>query len=486
MYMYMEQEQEPISSFSSWDISGINHEKLRADVANIYDGVMLLNTEHPDRFSYAESFIYECAMKHMNARNMDMSKSYCIEFWTKNDSNKGSVHIDKDENHFEQTLEYIYPAFSCVTYLTNSNVPTIVTDITNDQYIYKTFSNKNKVLLNMPKVGTQITFDGRFYHGYLNLDDSADERLLIVFNVWENHVPLCRTFYAGTGPCDTKIELCLKKNTEIETKYVSPDTICRKVFNNFLYYDCDSTLLKTGLLKHMDVCSLHTYKTLLFEYDEMKMVREKKCELEVLLSPDMCEERLEKQLEHIVVDKETHVHNRFFQRARFPNFISKERCNWIINESEKYAQDNEGWETKRHVRYPTTDLPVKKIPSIFNFLVHHILFELNNLIIEMHCLPKAAIIDFKDLFVVKYEAVQGKQDFLEMHTDGGVVSGQIVLNDLFEGGGTYFDDGIIVKPKCGELLLHGSCMRHAGLPIISGSRYILVFFVAISFKRNIF
>jgi len=49
----------------------------------------------------------------------------------------------------------------------------------------------------------------------------------------------------------------------------------------------------------------------------------------------------------------------------------------------------------------------------------------------------------------------------------------------FEGGGTYFDDGLIMKGEQGDLIVHSSKMKHSGLPIIKGTRYLLVGFVNI-------
>ena len=48
----------------------------------------------------------------------------------------------------------------------------------------------------------------------------------------------------------------------------------------------------------------------------------------------------------------------------YPNIISNDICDFIINESEKYAENNKsqenptGWTKSRHKNYPTTDLPI--------------------------------------------------------------------------------------------------------------------------------
>ena len=61
-------------------------------------------------------------------------------------------------------------------------------------------------------------------------------------------------------------------------------------------------------------------------------------------------------------------YNRFLQRFSFPKIYSADMCRYIINECEKYAKLNGGWSTTRHHTYPTTDLVVDKIPSIFGII----------------------------------------------------------------------------------------------------------------------
>lgn len=71
--------------------------------------------------------------------------------------------------------------------------------------------------------------------------------------------------------------------------------------------------------------------------------------------------------------------------------------------------------------------------------------------------------------------------FLELHKDGSFLSFNILLShpDDFEGGGTYFDDGLTMTPEQGGLTIHSSKIKHSGLPITKGIRYLLVGFVNI-------
>ena len=172
-------------------------------------------------------------------------------------------------------------------------------------------------------------------------------------------------------------------------------------------------------------------------------------------------------------------YNRFLQRFMYPKIYCPNVCTWIINECEKYAKENGGWTKKRHSAYPTTDLPVESVKAISGFILES-LKVIGDKIKKSYGLNDEIMLDFKDLFVVKYQ--HDDQNFLEIHKDGSFLSFNILLSDVndFEGGGTYFDDGLIMKGKQGDLIIHSSRIKHSGLPITKGTRYLLVGFLNIN------
>jgi predicted 2-oxoglutarate/Fe(II)-dependent dioxygenase YbiX len=66
-----------------------------------------------------------------------------------------------------------------------------------------------------------------------------------------------------------------------------------------------------------------------------------------------------------------------------------------------------------------------------------------------------------------------------MHNDGNFISFSILLNGAneFEGGGTYFDDGLTCHLNQGDMIVHSGLVKHSGLPVTKGVRYLLVGFV---------
>jgi hypothetical protein len=139
------------------------------------------------------------------------------------------------------------------------------------------------------------------------------------------------------------------------------------------------------------------------------------------------------------------------------------------------------WENHRHNTYPTHDLPVSKfgdtelVEEIFRILKETLM----PAVAGIYGL-RAETLSPRDVFVVKYDASEGGQRGLEMHEDGSEFSFNVLLsNDSdFDGGGTVFEAlGLTLGPKRGEVLIHAGRLRHAGAPITSGQRYVLVGFV---------
>jgi hypothetical protein len=181
----------------------------------------------------------------------------------------------------------------------------------------------------------------------------------------------------------------------------------------------------------------------------------------------------------INIEKPT-IMNSCFSYYCVPNVISNTLCDFIINESEKYADMNSGWQTKRHRNYPTTDIPIKEIPNLNTLVLNLIRYEVFPLISYKYNVSKY-FLDCNDIFIVKYDA--NFQNKLDRHKDGSVFSFNILLNDLsnFEGGGTIIDENgvdVLVSNTKGGVLLHSGRCFHSGNQITKGVRYILVGFVS--------
>ena len=367
-------------------------------------------------------------------------------------------------------------------------------------YKFKDFEEQTEIVLSLPVRNKQITFDGHFYHGSTTLTevdagadtDRSDEhetdgRYILAINLW-NKKPIDVEYYVPnenridmTGAMfqnDDRLINISATDTKIGSINVSNDIINYNLFNDILYnkkkkacYVFNEIIQKYRLDKNAEN-NIENITTFKFSLDDSIKEKQKHVELKNKYGDIMDDFKA-------IMDKTIDLkYNRFLQRFTFPNLYSSDMCNYIVGECERYASKNGGWTVDRHTSYPTTDLPVDKIPSIFG-LILETLKTITTRVSASYGLHDKMIINVKDLFVVKYS--HDAQNQLEMHCDGSFLSFSILLNDAseFEGGGTYFDDGLTCRLNKGDMLLHSSQIKHSGLPITKGKRYLLVGFLNI-------
>ena len=156
----------------------------------------------------------------------------------------------------------------------------------------------------------------------------------------------------------------------------------------------------------------------------------------------------------------------------------------LVAMGEAVAAASGGWRTDRHDNYPTTDFSVKDdLPPRFSKQV----LALARLWVLPHVAELAGVfasdLRLADLFIVKYEVREdgSSQQQLAPHEDGSTWTFSMGLNNAseYEGGGCRFHQHSIgdVHSSSSTVLMHYGKLRHEGLRITSGKRYLLVGFV---------
>ena len=465
-----------MNSINNWNIT----HSFEKEIINVIDEHVKMPTYllylSKQKYTLFEKFVYDIAVFHFNRLKLDINTNdYYVEFWCKNKYNTHILHVDCDEYQKKKNLKYIHPLLSCVTYLNDNQCPTIITNVDIERYKYKEFDSETEIFLSMPKYNKQITFDGKYFHGstLLSENNNEDSRYIIAINLW-NTMPTNVEYYKNTD-----IELFLKEenmvNIELEDTNITKIDVCKKVINYNLYENILYISNKTACyifneyINNITDKKINSYKFVLDTTIETKKINT------ILKNKygDIIDD-----INEIMNNNKMIKYNRFLQRFHFTKVYTSDICKYIINESEKYATNNGGWTTKRHHNYPTTDLPVEKIPSIFGLVLE----TMNTIVIKIkksYGLNDSIIVNVNDLFIVKYKDVE--QNYLEMHHDGSFLSFNILLSNTqdFDGGGTYFDDGLTAYLEQGDILIHSSRIKHSGLPINKGTRYLLVGFLNI-------
>lgn len=180
------------------------------------------------------------------------------------------------------------------------------------------------------------------------------------------------------------------------------------------------------------------------------------------------------------------LHRRVHQTA--VAVLSQVECEAVVAAAECHAASH-GWSTRRHVAYPTHDLPVSVLGSVGTSLTSKV---------ESALLPElaaqfglnAARLKIQDMFVAKYSAAKGGLKELEAHEDGSEFSFVLALNarTAYAGGGTKFlrmKGKPVLRPDQGFASLFAGKNRHCGLAISTGVRYVLAGFLAYSGDERI-
>ena len=472
--------------FNSWKIdNNSNTSKLieflikisRLHETNI---TYLLNMDNIE--NVIEKTVYDIASFHLKNLNMDIDNKY-IEFWFKSATfDKTTMcHIDCDEydKSINNNPNYNTPLLSCVTYLNdNCHAPTLLMDIDEDDYKYKSFENK-KLIFSFPKKYKQITFDGgKYFHGitYLNSEDQSDRDLLVI-NFWD--VKPLNVPYFDYSTFFFKYTM--------KYKYVDDLFSYRKYNDNLVNIIDNNENIVTISLHDKNILNTELFESILFNTNGNMILFEnfKKIFQENNDNDTFVFENIQGQITSKKNDcdcksdgKVIDVKNisKFNQRFIHEKHFTKDICKWIINECDEYALEN-GWTTNRHNLYPTTDIPVEKIQSIFKFIITSFSETIIHKLKKNYQIDDTIKISISDLFVVKYEYDQ--QSYLELHADTSCISVNILLSDVseFKGGGTFFEDNLTISLNQGDMLIHSSKTKHSGLQITSGKRYVLIFFI---------
>ena len=392
-----------------------------------------------------------------------------IEVWFKDTSPNMNWHFDCNEKMRIDKHIIINPKLSCILYLDNHSAPTTIIKMDKTQYKYRDVTTDIDMTIVTPEEKKLLIFDSKYIHCCLNTDINSEinNRAIIAFNIWDSkekieheQLPYTNEIIDYTkndiditmiGKIDNNIYL--KENDEIRNI-----EIYNLIFNEFISDNISDIISKNNTKQDFRII-----------YDKDYNIRKGKNE--IILHHNL--KNLEINEDIIKMRNGELSYNRFTQRHKFDTYIKQTTCDWIINELS--LQPSESWETDRHNKYPSTDIKIDKIESIKMFVLSH--FRDICLQIQESYYLKNISFNIIDAFVAKYE--ENKQSFLEMHTDGSDITINICLNNDFTDGGVYFEDGVVVKMNKGDMIIHSGKIKHAGIPITSGIRYILVMFLEI-------
>jgi hypothetical protein len=465
----------------------------------LLDTNKLINVHDASSTHIIEKLVYDIAKTHCVESNIKIEDVF-IEFWFKAEENntdknrKHELHLDCDEYDriANDNKNFNVPLVSSVTYLSdNYTFPTVITDVDREK-----INTTNTLIFSFPKKYRSISFNGgECYHGKCcmlkNHFIDNDLRQILAINLWLKK-PNSMSYFDVKQLEYTYAMKYKEKLKNIE--FYKNQTLFSLVKNdNCVKTICDNSnenIIETVFNEGGSNCDTFLY------YE--KVIRQHLTDNSVFIfkksTNNLCEDAINSNNQIVAMDNKDIINNlklidlneeKFKQRFIFNKALTKDICQWIIFESETYANNNSGWMSSRHELYATTDLPLENINNVYKFVIKSFF---NNTIrrkfIDSYCMNENSVFDVIDAFIVKYET--GLQVSLDMHKDVSSCSACLLLNENkeFEGGGTFYEDNITVKLDMGDMVIHTKNHRHSGLQITKGLRYLLVFFINVYEKPN--
>jgi hypothetical protein len=393
----------------------------------------------------------------------DISEYHC----TTNNININEIEIEfkiiKPE-HFVFTCNKKDALFSCITYLTESNYAFITTDINYDFYKYKKYNKKTNeyermVSFSYPKKMKHIQFKSSNMYGFNNIDLSSNNTGYVLFvNAY-------------------------KSNENNKNSYEITNNLTISITQDMSIYSLNRTkFLSSEFYENLFILQDNNI------FDFLKMIENEELQNNIIIN-----DSYSRITESTTIVKNSHYffkdiesistsifENRFVQRFVFNNIYSKLICNWIIESCEMFAEKN-GWNDDDDKTLKLNCINTNNLPHVFDFFIRTIPM-LFKYVIDSYNVPLNVNINIKKSYIIKYN--ENDIDKIDMHNDDSLFTLNIALNDKneYEGGGTYFNDGTTVKLNMGEMLVHCGKAEHSALPVVKGTRYVLIILVNIDEK----
>ena len=437
----------------------------------------LLNTSNIDTHSVIERFIYNIACTQLSTK-LNKQFTHGVNYIT--------FSFLKKEANCCETSKFRCVENSIMTSIINLtdsiSSPFLFVKLTADDYERNNTQHIRECELSILKQGNIMSFDpNKYIFDDVNMF-TTNVNSDFEFNIIDNPNYSLVIEILNKNPINTPVF-----NYDINSSIVSQifktskyelyannceniDRICYTISSPTEERSVDILLQEEILLKALyNLFELKDKKAL----NGLSRMLEPYVEKHLLFKLKVDEKNIVTENKNIVTEK----NDKFIQRFTHSSILTPIMCDWIIYEAEQYAFKN-GWETTRHENYPTTDIKIENIQSVFTFMILFIK-TIDNLICKSYNI-EIENIDIKDMFIAKYDA--NYQNSLDMHVDGNEsnISISILLNDDFEGGHLIYADDIISYAEKGDVMIHTKHHTHGVTPVTKGIRYSLVMFLRIN------
>jgi len=209
------------TNIQTWTITGIDVNELKSYIPNYSNNACPLIMK--ESLSSLEEFVYQLAL--FNSDFIKNKEDISIEFYYSNNN--------------EMTFEKKNPLITSITYLDDSQYPTIFTNTDFEKYKYKDFTNKNCFLV-FPRILKHICFNGSNLYGPLHT--KTLKSTVLVVNIYKKEASL---------KINIKQSLIFMKNNF--KKVMTDDSILNYDFFEEIYYIKENDKLLENVFNSQDL-----------------------------------------------------------------------------------------------------------------------------------------------------------------------------------------------------------------------------------------
>jgi len=390
-----------------------------------------------------ENYISNIINYHIERLNLqDKFHANNIEVQTlKNPDNK--IYPIFKKNEIDKTIKY--PILSCMVFLTDSELPFVITEIDIDNYKYKEFKNQDTLNVIFPKKNTHVVFNGNTCNGFVipkDTNTNNDDRIhALVINVW----------YSETG--NTKLEM-----TRAIEKTITPEFIPlnNQIIwsNDLLTYNMYNNLLYIKKYTHEDINNILE----LYDKDASQnwyVIRKSEINLKNVGT-----------FTNSKNNGQSNLNNRFLQRFTIKNFLSPNTCEWLMNPTTK----NDTNLSSPHDESNICMMKNKEMNSFTRTMLETVCDEVNKSYNINNTLNSK--IEITDVLLVKYDKNNTLNNGLKMYLNPGHhITAEIMLSSLTDieqnnnnnnkEGQLIFDDGLSLILNQGDMAIYSNSIAYS-------------------------
>ncbi len=309
-----------------------------------------------------------------------------------------------------------------------------------------------------------VTKDNKVGYKYSNISDYEFDNHITVINIEDdyNNLKKCKYFLILEDQCNVNVLIC------ISYCYNCIPIISKKMQNKYNLKKCIVYFNKKIVLKEiLDYDNIIEDNINIFDNFLNKFL---------LVNNDINVWNM--YYINKSLNKIKKINDYIYQFPLFTNFFCKKLIRTAENSNKWYdvkninSQYDERFGAIENV--PTYDIGLKDLglDECFKYII---MTYISKIVYDIFSWTTTEV---HRVFIVKYEI--GNQEYLKPHHDSSSYTLNILLNDDFEGGGTYFiKENITINGEIGSATLHpgGITHYHEGLRITSGIRYVLIAFI---------